>query len=171
MTLVKHNAVALACSFALLAASLDAGAADMPKRKSGLWEITTSAEGQTTPPMQMCIDEKVDDLSRDMTQGDVKCSKQDMRREGDRYVIDSVCKFGETTATSHIVVTGKLDSAYQMDIQSKYNPPMMGMSEGRSTMKARWLGACKAGQRPGDMVMPGGMTINVYDAAKSAPRR
>jgi hypothetical protein len=166
----KLNVVALATA-ALVAASLAVNAADLPKRKSGLWEITSTTQGQTTPPMQMCIDEKVDDLSRDMAQGEVKCSKQDLKRDGDRFVIDSVCKFGETTSTSHIVVTGKMDSAYQMDIQSKYSPPMMGMAEMRSTMKARWLGACKAGQRPGDMVMPGGMTINAYDAGKAPPRK
>lgn len=171
MTTLRIDALALACSVALASASFAVTAADLPKRKSGLWEITTTAQGQQTPPMQMCIDEKLDDLSREMAQGDVKCSKQDVRREGDRYVVDSVCKIGESTATTRMVMTGKFDTAYDMDIHAKYSPPMMGMSEGRSTIKARWLGACKTGQRPGDMVMPGGMTINVYDAGKTAPRK
>jgi hypothetical protein len=61
------------------------------------------------------------------------------------------------------VLTGDVDSAYKMEIHSKYDPPMMGKAERTTVMEAKWLGACKAGQRPGDMTMPGGMTMNVYD--------
>ena len=64
---------------------------------------------------------------------------------------------------NRIKVTGDFDKAYQMEIHSKYSPPMMGKSEGTVTIAAKYLGACKAGQRPGDMTMPGGMTMNIYD--------
>ncbi len=47
----------------------------------------------------------------------------------------------------------------------------MGMSEGRSTMSARWLGPCRAGQRPGDITMPNGTVINLYDAPPGAPKK
>ena len=42
-----------------------AASSDMPKRKSGLWEITVSsnsAKGSQT--MQQCIDEKSDDMMK-----------------------------------------------------------------------------------------------------------
>ena len=33
-------------------------------------------------------------------------------------------------------------------------------------LDAKWLGPCEAGQKPGDMMMANGMTINVLDMQK-----
>lgn len=153
--------------------AMPAHALDLPKRKSGLWEITTSREGAPKTamggPMQMCIDEKSDDLSRQLGESTSRdmCAKRDMRMEGGRIVADSVCKFADTTATSHSVISGRFDNAYDVEINTIYDPPLMGMKTSRTTIKARWTGPCKAGQRPGDMVLPNGMTINVFDAEKA----
>lgn len=150
-----------------------AEALDLPKRKSGLWEITTSREGAPKAAMggsmQMCIDEKTDDLSRQLGENTSRemCAKRDIRMEGGRIVADSICKFGETTATSHSVISGRFDNTYDVDIHTTYEPPLMGMKTSNTTIKARWTGPCKAGQRPGDMVLPNGMTINVFDAEKA----
>ena len=35
-----------------------------------------------------------------------------------------------------------------------------------TTIEAKWLGACKADQKPGDIVMPGGMKMNIKDMEK-----
>ena len=35
-----------------------------------------------------------------------------------------------------------------------------------TTIEAKWLGACKADQKPGDIIMPGGMKINLKDMEK-----
>jgi hypothetical protein len=169
--------IALAVVLAACVAA-PACAVDLPKRKSGLWEIVTLREGAAKggpgsgAPIQMCIDEKTDDLSRQMGENASKdmCSKRDMRREGDRIVADSVCKFGETTAASHSVMTGKFDSSYEVDVRTKFQPAMMGMTESHTTMKARWVGPCAAGQRPGDVIMPNGMRMNVLDAEKAAKK-
>jgi hypothetical protein len=149
----------------------DAAAADLPRRKSGLWEISTSTSQGQAVAAKMCIDQSTDDLTRQLAGAGVTCSKQDVRREGNRYTIDSVCKFGESTATSRAVFTGSFDRQYDVDITAKYSPPMMGISEGRSTIRARWLSPCKPGQRPGDIVMPNGMTLNVLDSPKAPPNR
>ena len=34
------------------------------------------------------------------------------------------------------------------------------------TVEAKWLGPCKPGQKPGDIVMPGGFKLNVTDMQK-----
>jgi hypothetical protein len=94
------------------------------------------------------------------------CSKTNIRREGDAIVSDSVCKFGATTATTHSVVTGKFDSAYKVETKSTYDPPMQGMKEGSAVIQARWVGPCKAGQKPGDMILPNGMKFNVHERPK-----
>ena len=165
---------ALAVAFPAIAAL------DLPKRKSGLWEMTMSRDGQQQQipgmaggKMSMCVDEKVDDLTKQMGESAARemCTKADFRREGDRYVSDSVCKFNGTTATTHMVLTGRFDAEYQADMETRFDPPFMGMAQQRSTIKGRWVGPCKAGQRPGDMVMPNGMTINMFDAQKGMPRK
>ena len=35
-----------------------------------------------------------------------------------------------------------------------------------TTIEAKWLGACKPDQKPGDIVMPGGLKMNVKDMEK-----
>ena len=43
---------------------------------------------------------------------------------------------------------------------------MQGMSESNMTQEARWLGPCKAGQKPGDVIMPGMGGVNINDMMK-----
>lgn len=155
-----------ATATALLLLPALALAAELPKRKSGLWEVSTAAGEGKTVAAQMCVDQKTDDLSRQIAGAGVTCSKQTMRREGQRYIHDSVCKFGESTATSRAIFSGSFDSSYEVDVTAKYSPPMMGMSEGRSIIKARWLGPCKPGQKPGDVIMPNGTVINLQNPPK-----
>jgi hypothetical protein len=167
---VPHVVPLVAAALAL--AALAADAADLPRRKSGLWEIATANQQGQPFAAQMCVDQKTDDLTRQLAGVGVTCSKQNVRRESaTRYVIDSVCQFGESTATSRAVFTGSFESKYDVDITAKYVPPMMGISEGRSTINARWISACKPGQRPGDIILPNGMTMNVLQPQGQAPKR
>lgn len=165
--------VVAAVSAAILAAALAAPALaqDLPKRRSGLWEITMEssagrAKGGGERLMTQCVDQSRDDAFRQMGQQmerENKCTRTNVQRTPGRLSFDSACDFGTMKATSKTVITGDFDSAYRMEVHSRYEPPLMGFAEGTTTMTARWAGACKAGQRPGDVTMPGGMTMNVYD--------
>ena len=132
-----------------------AASSDAPQRKSGLWEMKMSG-GQMPGgmTMQQCVDQKSDDISK-MQEPKSNCTKNVVRREGDKIVAESVCKMQGTTATTRTVFTGKFDSAYKAEIRSTYDPPMHGMRESASTIEAKWLGPCRAGQKAGDIVMPG----------------
>jgi len=44
-------------------------------------------------------------------------------------VVDSVCKFGESIATTHAVFSGTFESAYRVETSSTYEPPMAGVKE------------------------------------------
>jgi hypothetical protein len=152
--------------------------ADLPKRKLGLWEIKMTSDasvGHEPMASQHCIDAKTDDLMQQRTQGMGKeaCSKNSIRREGGKVVAESVCKFGETTATTKTIFSGDFTSNYRGEIHSTYNPPMMGRKEARSTLEAKWLGACKPGQKPGDVIMPGmpgGGKFNMDEMMKKMPK-
>lgn len=145
------------------ALALPAMAADMPLRKSGLWEIRTEtrAGGQKMPgPMtlQMCVDQKQDDLTadpKDMRDWKKRCSKMDVKRSGKTVTIDSVCTHEGHTVTSRMTISGNLTTDYRMDSTSRFAPPMHGMATMDSTMSGKWLGPCKPGQKHGAVTMPG----------------
>jgi hypothetical protein len=63
-----------------------------------------------------------------------------------------------------VIFTGAFESAYQGEISSTYDPPMAGMEEGKVLIAAKYLGPCGPDQRPGDVIMPGGMKFNLLDS-------
>jgi hypothetical protein len=167
---MKIRPTAAAFFMLACAAAVPAMAIDYPARKPGLWEIQTgdgTAAKGASQTIQQCIDAASDKALRDMGQGMGKdaCSRQELRSEGGKLVIDSVCKVGSTTATSHAVMSGDFSSAYRMESRSTYSPPLMGRAEGSAVIEAKWIGPCKAGQKPGDMIMSNGMKMNVLEMA------
>jgi Protein of unknown function (DUF3617) len=162
--------IALACLITAPAFALD-----MPQRKSGLWELHMAFEGRKLPAqkIQQCVDAATDKLMNSNFSGPAKeaCSKRDITKNGDTMVIDSVCKFGTATTTSHAVVTGSFDSAYTVDVTSTRagGRPIPGMPAGGSThmkIEAKWMGPCATGQKPGDIMMGNGMKMNILDMQK-----
>lgn len=157
-----------------LVAAAPALALDLPARKPGLWEIKMSFDGRNTPPVvaQHCIDAATDKLMNAMgneTSGQM-CSRQDMQRNGSTIVVDSVCKIAGATTNSHGVITGDFNSAYTVKVSTRREgggavaqaiPAQTSM-----TIDARWAGPCQGDQKPGDMIMPGGIKVNVLKMQK-----
>lgn len=171
----------LAVIAATLLLAAPASALDMPTRKAGLWEINMEFQGHSNLPVQsmkQCTDAAADKLMTLNFGGAAQhCSKQDVSNSGGTITVDSVCKFGEVTSTSHAVVSGDFNSAYTVEVTStrEGGRPIPGVAPGgQSHMKiaAKWVGPCAAGQRPGDVVMGNGMTMNVLDLQKRmAPQK
>ena len=159
------------CLLASVAAD-HARADDLPIRKAGLWELKTVRTGSQLPElaMQHCTDESSDREMNNMVSPMAKqmCTKQDIRRTATGYVIDSVCGVSGATIVSHSEFTGDFNSAYVVTTTS--HSDRGGKEPPRDTatkIEAKWLGACKPDQKPGDIVMPGGgFKINVKDMDK-----
>lgn len=149
----------LASAALLVFAALLAGtasAADAPKRKSGLWELKTQMAGMPSPgAMQMCVDQNTDNIMQERSREKVNCEVMDVNRSAGKVNIHSVCKHEGATVTSDALITGDFESGYKSDMKISYSPPRHGMSEMRLTQEAKWLGPCKPGQKPGDVMMPG----------------
>lgn len=150
-----------------------AGAADMPKRKSGLWEMKTQMDGMASPSsMQMCVDQNTDNVMQERAAREKpNCSVMDVNRSGGKTTIHSVCKHENMTITSDAVITGDFDAGYKSDMKIHYTPPQHGMSDMHMIQEAKWLGPCKAGQKPGDLMMSGmggvpGGKVNVQEMMK-----
>ncbi len=157
--------IVVTCLF--LASSVATAQDFFPKRKSGLWEMSM---GETGKAMSLCVDHSRDDamkqLGMQMSQ-EMQCTRSNVKQAGGAFSFDQSCQMANMKWTSSIKVTGSFDSAYKVEMDTKYDPPMMGKAESKRVIDAKWVGSCKAGQRPGDMVMPGGMTMNVYDMLDS----
>ncbi len=147
------SVVALACVSSGLACITSAAAQDFPTRRAGLWEVTINHEGGAAPQtMQQCTDAETDKLMNAFG-GDISadlCSKQDVRKVG---------------AT---IITGDFNSNYSVKVTSKIEglPAAAKGVGGTTTIQARWVSACKPDQKPGDIVMPGGKTMNIRDLRK-----
>jgi Protein of unknown function (DUF3617) len=156
-----------------LACAQPAMALDLPARKAGLWEIKMTMEGRNIPmPVaQHCIDAETDKMMSAI--GDARqqlCSKRDVQKVGSTIVVDSVCKIGEVTTTSHAVVSGDFNSAYTVKVTSKREggaaaPGMPADGTMNMTLEGKWTGPCKPDQKPGDVIM-GGHKFNVHDLQK-----
>lgn len=158
---------------ALAAAFAYASAADMPKRKPGLWQQSMSGPGMPAQTMSMCTDEKTDDLLQSKASGATQCSQQSVRRQGSSVIVEAVCKDGKTTIRTHGVFSGDFSSRYAGEMRSTFDPPMHGMKEMTQKIEARWLGACKPGQKPGDVTMEsmGGASMNMNQMMNGDPKQ
>ena len=150
---------------ALLACILStaADAADMPKRKPGLWEIQMRMDNAPSMgPVQQCIDRDTDNLvQQDARKQKNDCSVMDAKTSGNRVTVHSVCKMENSVATTDGVFEGNFETGYKGTLKTRYAPPYHGMSESNMTQEARWLGPCKPGQKPGDVIMPNMGGVNV----------
>jgi Protein of unknown function (DUF3617) len=159
-------AMSLFCAFPALAL-------DLPARKAGLWELKLTHESGQAPPqvMQHCIDAATDKaMNEKFSGGQGMCSKQDIRKSGTTIVAESSCKTGDMAMTTRAVFDGDFNSAYTVKISTEMEgsaarPPVGGKTN--MTMEAKWLGPCKAGQKPGDVEMSNGMKMNILDLPKT----
>jgi septal ring-binding cell division protein DamX len=144
---------------------VSAFAAEITTRKAGLWEMkTTTSEGNSVS-MQQCTDAQTDQAMQagvgSASQRD--CSKRDVQKSGATTTIDSVCTTAGKPRTFHAVITGSFDSGYTMTITTQGE----GQPAARTTtIAAKWLGPCAADQKPGDVIMPNGMKMNIQNMQK-----
>ena len=167
LLLVSCSAVGL---LALLPAS-GAVALELPVRKAGLWEMKVTSTGAPAPKttMQQCTDETTDKAMSTAFSPMAKdiCSKNDTQKTATGYVTDSVCGVAGMTIKSKAEINGDFNSAYTVKSTSHTEGGIGGAPrDSTSTIEAKWLGACKPDQKPGDIMMPGGMKMNIKDMEK-----
>jgi hypothetical protein len=146
-------------------------AVELPLRKAGLWEMKLVRGGLPVPEMTMqhCTDATTD---KDMATASSPmskeiCTRRDIAQTAAGYVIDSACSVAGISMTTHAEITGDLSSAYTIKTTTHSDRAVAGLpKDATTTIEAKWLGACKADQKPGDIVMPGGFKLNVKDAEK-----
>lgn len=150
----------------------------LPARRDGLWELTlrSHAPGPQKPikVLQCTSAEAERYMLTSVMSSQENCRQIRVQRSGRSasrsYDIQTVCYVHDHRVDGHMRLTGDLQSAYrgQFSVQVA-NEPQRAASP--TTVEGRWLGACRPGQRPGDMVLPSGITVNVVDDMRRAEGR
>jgi uncharacterized protein DUF3617 len=152
-----------ALSLALL--GTPALAVDMPKMKPGLWESRVMGEG--APPKmgatQICMDAALQKEMLDMSMGTMKsmCTKNDVRRDGNRMYVSAECKFGEAAMKSSSVTTFTGDIGYRTEVKTTYDPPLKGKAAATTVVEGKWIGSCPSGMAAGDITLADGRKMNM----------
>ena len=143
---------------------------ELPVRKAGLWEMKMVRTGSPMPEMTMqhCTDASIDKEMNNSIAPAAKqmCSRQDIHKTATGFASDSVCNVAGMSITSHAEIVGDFNAAYTVKSTSHSEGGPAGVRDTTTTVEAKWLGACKPDQKPGDIVMPGGMKMNVKDMEK-----
>ncbi|WP_225782547.1 DUF3617 family protein [Xenophilus sp. Marseille-Q4582] len=163
-----------------LAAALGAAGAAVlagpgfPPRKPGLWEMRSvqKAGAKEAMTVQQCADSATDKALQEyglaQPQMNRKFCKEEMRNEAGKMLVHTeTCRQSGTTMTRRIVISGDFNVAYRVESHTVYDPkPRTPPPDEDLVADMRWLGACPAGMKPGDMMLPGGMKVNVQDMTR-----
>jgi hypothetical protein len=144
-----------------------ASAADAPARKPGLWEVKTSVDGRgRAVTVQQCIDAATDQMLQSSAGpfSAAACAGREVNKSDTGMTIDTRCSFNGKPASAHADIAGSFDSAYTMTVTAEGND----LPAAKMTMEGKWLGACAAGQQPGDVIMANGVKVNIPELQKRA---
>jgi hypothetical protein len=161
-----HKTAALLAAAALTApVALSAQTIDLPQRKSGLWEITTSFEKPKSMPAftaQACLDAATDkELMEHGLKMSGACKEMTVKREGKTIVIDANCTISGIATKSKTVIAGDFQSSYTVRSEGTTSMEGAKSQEMLMTQSATWKGSDCPGMKPGDMTMFGGVKINI----------
>jgi hypothetical protein len=153
-----------------------------PSRKAGLWEQSMTLEQpsgekhQIAQATKMCLDDaseaKMKWWATENRKGGANCSEQSISPKlGGGWSFHSVCDMGDGgKVVSDGEATGDFGSHYTVNVTSVTSGSSFAQSNGthKIAIEASWKGPCPAGMKGGDIEMPGGMRINMVDAANGA---
>jgi hypothetical protein len=154
--------VALAGGVALAGVTL-AQAQDVPHQRVGMWRTDMVMAGR---PMSMksCVDEASAarmSVFSSAVRRNGNCKQLQLSHNPDgSWTNVSSCEFRPgVERTTRADISGDFNSRLTMTMRSPPTaPPEM-------TMTMTWIGACEAGMRGGDVVMPNGMKMNMDPTA------
>jgi len=155
-----------------LAATTGARADELPMRKAGLWDIRVISSGMPGMNAQHCTDPSVEkEMFAEILgkNGHIdQCSKHEVHKTDAGYTVESECTAAGITMTTHSNITGDFDSAFTMTTATHVHGGSAGKTGRDMTGKveAKWVGECKADQKPGDVILFGGLKMNIKDVNK-----
>lgn len=138
--------------------------------KTGAWQMTADMPGMGPMVTKVCLDANLSSHFEKMGNSNaakMDCTTQKASRLGNVIDVQSTCKSDGMTVNTkmHMELTG--DNSYHQTIEQSYDPPMMKPMT--TTIEGKYLGDC-GDMKAGDMVMPGGVKLNMNDLAAKAKK-
>jgi hypothetical protein len=165
--MVRAGLAAAGALLIWLGGAPSAGATELPVRKPGLWEIKIKLTGGAAPTAMMrhCTDESIDRQMSTLFNplAPQPCPKSEIQKENDRFTIDATCRVDNKTVTLRSDVSGDFNSSYSVVTETRTQEPESEPSVSSMTLEGRYVGSCKWGQKPGDVVMAGGLKVNIKE--------
>jgi len=150
----------------LLSAGLSL-AADPPPQKEGLWSVhrqsadnTGKAKSDSTETV--CRNHEYDKYLQDKAKAAPGCKLLNSTFENSALTVEMQCSVGNSDVKSKTVTTYQGDTASHTESHSVYTPPLMGMTEVTMTMDQKYVSACAAGAKPGDITHANGKVTNAW---------
>ena len=144
---MKSSALLKLFFFVFLLFPVVADALEIPQPKLGLWEIRMTnpyGAGPKVITSQICWDAAWEKRTKTAEESMKKdCSKLEVHMEGGKWITNSVCKVGDSTATTQGTFEYNGENAYHTVTDMTFNPPTSGMASMHSVKDAKWLGPCK----------------------------
>lgn len=146
--------------------------AEYPQIKPGYWQITTNRETQPARVVETCLDKNTMEETINMGQQVMgsSCSDMKMVKNGDVYNSNVDCQMGAIKISTVSSYEGNFKESYNFDVETKFEPAMMGKTGSKSTGTGKFIGECPTGMKPGDTKMEDGKIINPKEMLNKMPK-
>ncbi|MGA0606136.1 DUF3617 domain-containing protein [Phenylobacterium sp. VNQ135] len=130
---------------------LTLGADGLPRFREGLWEVT-KIDGGEREVTKRCTGAEVNQEMREMLTRETPDCKTD-RSSGPLGIrVHAVCDQGKGLKTETTMTMSGSSTSWSSTLGLYVVTPDGRRDGGEMTMKARWIGACPAGVKPGEDV-------------------
>lgn len=104
------------------------GAATLPERKAGLWELKTMMDEGNGPhdqTMKLCVDQRMEKntVESSMAEHKTNCSSYEVKGANGNTIVDSDCIFNGRRVMSTTTMSGNFNSDFQIRIESTTTDP------------------------------------------------
>jgi len=162
MNRVSFSAIVASC----LAVGL-VQAVDPPLQKEGLWSLHTLSvdnpgEVKSETTRTICRSHEYDKYAQNAARNLQGCKVVNESLSDGKLSIEMECNAGGSVIKSQGTTTFQGDTAFHSETHATYDPPLYGKTETTLTMDQKYIGACPAGVKPGDITGPDGKVINSW---------
>jgi hypothetical protein len=120
-----------------------AGAAEIPQRKPGHWQLTTVTPGVGKRVFDVCVTED-DNIAVPKNAG--KCGEPEVLEAGSEIIVNVTCKVKDAKQIISTALNGDFDKRYHAVVKMSFDPPMGGQERFGVTIDGKYVGPdCKAG--------------------------
>jgi hypothetical protein len=163
-----------AAFFAAVAAVWSAPASaeqlELPQRQAGKWKLDTAMDegrGPKSQSLTMCITEELEKstVAAAKSSHQANCSRYDIKRDGDKTLVESECAYAVDKVTSSTEMTGDFKTSFNVKIATTtITTPPAGKPIRRErtiTQIGAYLGADCGDIKPGEAVSEDGSRVMV----------